>query len=120
MLKSPRILAAICLTVIGASCADAMGRKPGDDDKDRFPDYNRIEMHSASKVDKSTATVQEAGPVKTPAARSEATSKGDDNTYVPKPPPKAVPMASAEDSEPPLEMPSDASSTNSVERSTAP
>jgi hypothetical protein len=101
--------------LFGASQAFAFGRKP-DNDRDRFPDYNRLETRSQPAVQASSPTPTSETPSTTmPSEKSRKTAPaGDDNVFVPKPPPKAVPMANSEDSEPPFELPTDVHASTSA------
>jgi hypothetical protein len=84
-------------------CAQAKGRRPeNDDDVDKFPDYNRVEMHPKRK---DTLPPPETGqPAPAPPSKSSLNAPlnfSPDDDDKPKPPPKAVPLPSGA-SEPPL------------------
>ena len=92
------LLAAVCCTL-----SWALGRRP-DEAADKFPDYNRIDMHPKSREgqapppavsDKPAASV----PFAPPALNPPMNIPSDEDT--PKPPPKVVPVPD-DSSEPPM------------------
>src|ERR1700733_15602493 len=83
--------------------AQARGRKPdSDDDKDTFPDYNRLEMHPKPK-EASPAPVDypPVPPAPRPSLNTPANPLPSDDDTTPKPPPKVVPLPDGA-SEPPM------------------
>jgi hypothetical protein len=82
----------------------ARGRQPEDNDVDKFPDYNRLEMHPKPKnpqmpaPDNSSVPVP---PISRPSLNTPANPLPSDEEAAPKPPPTAVPLPDGA-SEPPM------------------
>jgi len=96
-----RIAFLILLATLCSATVMAKGRRPDDDDSDRFPDYNRLEMHPKPKDEQAPPPAVSDKPVPNAAAPAvnAPLSPVDDTT--PLPPPKAVPV-SDDSSEPPM------------------
>jgi hypothetical protein len=93
--------------LVGTLCAPAAmakGRRPSEDeDKDNYPDYNRLEMHPQPKNSQVSSSSTEKSPVPAfvpPALNTPANAPAEDDS-APKAPPKAVPVPD-DSSEPPL------------------
>ncbi len=86
----------------GSTFVDARGRKPEEDDDDKFPDYNRMEMHPKHKdAPPPPETEQPAPPPAAKPSLNEPLNFSPEDDDKPKPPPPAVPLPSGT-SEPPL------------------
>ena len=97
-------LIALAGFLITASLVPAMakGRKPDDEDDDKFPDYNRMEMHPKRKDSRPPAADAEppAPPPARPSLNTPVNFSVEDQDQ-PKPPPPVVPVPTGA-SEPPL------------------
>jgi len=95
----------ILLLSLGVSFAHARGRRPPDDDVDRFPDYNRLEMHPKPKDPDPEAKPEAAShprmPTASPVRDAPTGSPASDLDQSPKAPPAAQPLPPGA-SEPPM------------------
>jgi hypothetical protein len=92
----------VLLAMTCCSIAMANGRRPDDEEKDNFPDYNRMDVHK--RVPDAPPPISDQPPTNVPAAPPALNSPmnappSDEDT--PKAPPKAVPLPDGA-SEPPL------------------
>ncbi len=89
------------MLLAGSQNLQAMGRR--DAEKDKFPDYNRLEIHH-TRPPESPLVSTEAVPSLSPVVKSQKPSPAEMNPdpMVPKPPPKAIPMFKSDDPEPAL------------------
>jgi hypothetical protein len=96
------ILAAIFVGLV-VSIVNAMGRKPDDEEKDSFPDYNRMEMHTKPANPQPPPPSEPEKPAAPPPMPSLNTpvNAASDVDAAPHAPPPAVPLP-AESSEPPM------------------
>ena len=81
----------------------AKGRRPADDDKDNFPDYNRLEMHPKVKeapIPPDTAPTPEP-PHRRGGSLNQPLNPMPEDSDIPRPLPAAVPVPS-DSSEPPI------------------
>ncbi len=82
--------------------AYAKGRKPDDEEDDKFPDYNRVEMHPKRKDTLPPPETDQPAPPPTskPSLNTPLNFSPEDDDK-PKPPPAAVPVPAGA-SEPPM------------------
>ena len=96
-------MASLFLWLAGATLVQAKGRRP-EEDKDSFPDYNRLDIQHTKPPSPAVQTPPKADktPVVAVPVTRTAPAAANSDLDTPKPPPTAVPMNRGDDTEPSL------------------